>query len=347
MDKTPEYLEREFIKGIFAATAIELKNKGINQPYGSKTKLAKIICIVADNENIPITRSWYSYGQYPFTNGLQIELNSFFLSIFNEIDKTCRTLSGEAQESFEKASKFFKKFNVVNNVIKKNLFEFLESYYHNKKFNDMEYISLYRTFFHLNNFMNNNFYNNLNKKILPKKIDYVRYLVEEVDIAEEDSAFEKYCSQRDKIRTIFNSFLFEVEKTNYLFQEKMKEKVYTLFDNFEKACLKMDLILESRSAKLIEIRNFEKLNKYSHWYWSLLASFISTQKNEGMRKKLLIDYYTNSLKKKLSEEKTKSEEVNKLISNTNLELSREDFFKVKKHDKEMFSMIHNFTTEIL
>jgi len=346
MDKTPEYLEREFIKGILVATANELVNKGIDSRYELKTKLAKIVTIVADAQKIPITRSWYNYGQYPFLYGLNIELDKLFFSIIMNIKESYKNLSNEANETFEKATLFFKKFDVTNNIIKKNLFIFLESYYNNRRFNDMEYIGLYRTFFHLNNFVNNNFYINLNKEIIPKKIDYTKYLVEEVDISEEDRTFDKYTSQVDKIRPIFNSFLFELEKPNYNFSDEIREKVYPIFNNFEKVCLKMDFISQSRNPTPIEIKSFDKLSRLNQWYWSLLASFISTQKNEGLRKEILIEYYNKLLRKNLSEEKIKREEVNQIIRNTKLELSREEFSKVKSKDRAMVDMIHNFTKSI-
>ena len=336
-------VERRYIKTILIALAKELHSKKYPEEYlNQKTKIAKIICILASKLDLPITISWYRHGQYPFIQDLNIDLYNMLLDIYKNLDRNINELNQSMKSVYKNILDTFKVINPTE-IMKKNFYIFLEQYYNNPDFNKNKYIGLYRRYFQLGNFLNNEFEPNL--KIFLKgfeKADYTKYITEEYDSTEEEPLFKKYTSQTNQLRIFFNNFLYELSNPRYNFPEEIKEDVYDSFNTFEKVCLKIDLIFSKANYDQKIISEYELIDRTIIFFWETITSFISIKDNKGPRTKDLIEYYTNKYDKHIKLLPQKLIELDKKIANSGLRLDKHEFNAIKSNDERIKELVHEF-----
>lgn len=79
--------------------------------YNANVKLQKVVFLLADALNIPLTRSWYHFGPFVYNKNVKFEKLSYFPAILNE---ETRTEISEAEKIIsERRENYYKQLNLL------------------------------------------------------------------------------------------------------------------------------------------------------------------------------------------------------------------------------------------
>lgn len=316
-------IEELIVRWLFAEI-VYLRNKGISQKYEKarlwafRTKIQKIIYNVLEENNIPVTRSWYLWGKYVHSNVLQGDRFNSFRRRYHEKPRIALTLRAQVSKLDFSVDDILESLNeIAPPFLPMNSKRLLSELYEKETPSGLRdiYISKHNIYNQLDSFSNSSIYN-----------DIVQFLYNFKILSDNLSSF--HLSSFDLINN-----------------DALREANLIFADNVESALEKIELmLLNDRSLPDYKLRFFDRARDlFFTRIWNTYGCRISQDTIKGWRASTEKENMKGKEQKLIRSIGNEVAELSETKEQFKLSLTwdeRERFKKHKKRDEETETIIN-------